>query len=567
VLVFSVILLFKYKKMKLAALNGELHKIRAENLQILTDEKYGKLLTHINEYVYSVALAGTRPVSSTHSHRSLDITGYSPDEMRSDLNLWKKIVFPDDLDAVKTYFKSVISKTATNPIEHRIIHKDGSIRWVYNLCVARSDRTGNIIQIDGYIHDISLRKNTESELNIYRERLEELVRVRTEELAGSNASLQAEIKIRAHVESELRKSELTLRSILEAATDAVFLETLDGKILDCNSAAVHLFGYSTDEIKNLMVADLLPEGIEVNLNEVIEEELKHGLYFSEAYNRKKDGTVFPCEVNTRLIMIDGEKHVAAFIRDITSGKKYQDEIHKLTDELRMHILELETLNKELEAFNYSVSHDLKSPLLTIAGYSRIILKKYSSAIDPEALRYLNIINLNSLKMEQLIKDLMALSHSGYKIIERSEINIPALSREIFEETVRSISGRKINIAVTDAPIIYGDPGLIHHVMTNLIGNAVKYSSNRKLSEIEIGGWRGNNCKVIFVRDNGVGFDMKHAEKVFDAFYRIPVGEEFEGTGVGLSIVKRIISRHGGEVWVKSAYKKGTTFFFSIPDLD
>lgn len=535
-----------------------------ENSIRKTEKNFNTFLANINEYVYSITIHNSRPQASFHSPKCLDITGYPPDKLSDDLNLWQKIVHPLDIEKVQNHFRKVLSRENPPPIEHRIITKKGRLKWINNYCRAGIDHYGNIVRLDGYIFDITERKKNEEELKEYKEHLEELVKQRTMELAAVNRSLKDEIRERLSVEQELKQSEAKMRALIEASRDAMFLETLSGEILDCNPAATELYGYSREEFLNLSVKDLLPEGIDIDIDRVIRIQLEKGGFSAVLNNKKKDGTVFPCEINTKLINLEGNRVVAAYIKDISSRQQAENEIHNLNHQLRQHILELESLNKELKAFNHTVSHDLKSPLITINGYTNMVLKKFSRELDPEVIRLLNIIRLNAIKGEHLIMDLLALSYTEVKDVEKTPIDITELSSDIFEELIENYPDRSINLKFESPPFIEADPNLIQHVLTNFISNAIKFTERKKNTAIEIGGWLSDTHSVVYIKDNGIGFDMKNSEKLFDPFFRLHSKDEFEGTGVGLSIVKRIILKHGGDVWVKSKPGKGTTFYFSLP---
>jgi two-component system sensor kinase len=225
---------------------------------------------------------------------------------------------------------------------------------------------------------------------------------------------------------------------------------------------------------------------------------------------------------------------------------------------------LKEANKELEAFSYSVSHDLRAPLRAIDGFSRILLEEYTDKLDDDGKRVLDVIRNNSQNMGRLIDDLLAFSRLSRKQLEASGVDMHSLASEVFTQLEPGLGDQKIQFNLSPLPPVEGDPALIRQVFVNLISNAAKYSRPRPQSIIDVNGYYENGDCVYYVKDNGVGFDMTYAKKLFGVFQRLHSVEEFEGTGVGLAIVQRIVHRHGGQVWARAKLNEGATFFFSLP---
>ncbi len=221
-----------------------------------------------------------------------------------------------------------------------------------------------------------------------------------------------------------------------------------------------------------------------------------------------------------------------------------------------------TIN-DLEAFSYSVSHDLKAPLRAIVGFSQILIEDYASQLKPEAKEYVELINKNAKNMGVLINDLLNFSRMGRKALQKQKVDINDIAKRVQQELLVALPDRKIMIKIKPMPLANADETLIYLVMQNLISNALKFTAIDKNPLVEIGSFLQNEKNVFYVKDNGIGFDMKYAEKIFDVFQRLHNADEYQGTGIGLAIVQRIIQKHGGKIWVESEKNKGSTFFFIL----
>jgi two-component system sensor kinase len=245
------------------------------------------------------------------------------------------------------------------------------------------------------------------------------------------------------------------------------------------------------------------------------------------------------------------------IRDITEQTRWEEDVRRFT-------LLLQDRNRELDAFNYSISHDLKAPLRAIDGFSQILIEDYADTLGDEGKRLLGIVRDNTKKMSQLISDLLNLSRTTRRDVQHTAIDMARLAKDLAQQIVADTHGRKIEVDVRPLPSAQGDLPMISQVWTNLIGNAVKFTAHRPVAHIEIGGGTEGGEHRYYVKDNGAGFDDRYADKLFGIFQRLHSEEEFPGTGVGLAIVKRIINRHGGQVWANGRVDEGATFHFTLP---
>jgi PAS domain S-box-containing protein len=361
---------------------------------------------------------------------------------------------------------------------------------------------------------------------------------------------------------ELERATLTFQGILEAAPDAIVIVDESGNILLVNAQAEKCFGFLQDEIVGQRVEILLPPRLQ-------ERHVEHReLYTSNPHVRsmgqgmellaiRKDGTEFPAEISLSPIETPQGKVVMAAIRDITERKQTEKQLRTLNEMLRAS-------NKELEAFSYSVSHDLRAPVRHIDGFTDLLRRHAQGVLDEKSTRYVDIISDSAKQMGVLIDDLLKFSRMGRVEMLSSTVDLQQLTTEVIEGMQTELKGRMIEWKISELPEIRGDPAMLRLVLENLISNAVKYTRKRIRAEIEIRWTTQNDQDVFCIRDNGAGFNMEYADKLFTVFQRLHRSDEFEGTGIGLANVRRIISRHGGKTWAEGEVDKGASFYFSLP---
>jgi PAS domain S-box-containing protein len=354
------------------------------------------------------------------------------------------------------------------------------------------------------------------------------------------------------------------RALIHNATEIICSLDAEGRYVNINPASLKLWGYKPEELIGQHYSELVVQE-DLARTEEAEAATLQGQDLSDFENkiRSRDGTEV-C-MTWSATWSETEQLMFCVARDVTARKRAEEiaEKHKLA--LEETAAELTSINKELEAFSYSVSHDLRAPLRHIDGFANLLQKSASATLDEKGRRYLNTISEAARQMGQLIDDLLAFSRIGRTEMSTITVNLEELVRQVQHDLQPEANGRKINWQIHPLPQVQADPSMLKLVIVNLLSNALKYTRNCPEAHIEIGNLNDQAGQTtIFVRDNGAGFDMKYVDKLFGVFQRLHSMSEFEGTGIGLANVRRIIHRHGGKTWAEGKVNDGAIFYFSLP---
>ncbi|MGB9071657.1 MAG: PAS domain S-box protein [Terriglobales bacterium] len=389
----------------------------------------------------------------------------------------------------------------------------------------------------------------------------------TGEIVGVFAAAR-DVTERKRAEEMLRQASLYTRSLIEASLDPLVTISREGKITDVNEATEKVTGVSRQRL------------IGSDFSDYFTQPEKAGQGYEQVFSRgtvrdyplairHTSGSVTDVLYNAALFKTEeGEiEGVFAAARDVTERKRAEEEVRRLNEELEQRVIQrtaqLEAANKELEAFTYSVSHDLRAPLRHISGFSKILTEEYGSGLAPEAQHHLQRIQEGTQRMGLLVDDLLNLGRVGRHEVRLQITGLSSVANEAIADLKAECEGRQVEWKIGSLPFVECDPALMKQVFQNLLSNALKFTRPRNQSLIEVGQKDQEGTPVVYVRDNGVGFNMKYADKLFGVFQRLHRPEDFEGTGVGLATVQRIIQKHGGRIWAEAELDKGATFYFTL----
>lgn len=458
-------------------------------------------------------------------------SGKTPEEVMQDPSILYEMIVEEDRPGFLAAEKETSENLAVFNREVRCRTFQNELRWLKIVSTPRKQPNGQIVW-DGFHIDITEQKEAAQ---------------------------------------KIADSEARFRSLIENNTDAIVLNDAESGILYQSPSVTRILGYEMAERKNKKSLDYVhPENRDdfLQLYEKLKSTPGQPLPFQYRFLHKKGNYVWIEGVVTNLLDDPTVNGYVANYRDITERKEAEENIKQLNEDLEIKIqqrtAQLKKTNEELEAFSYSISHDLRAPLRGIIGFTSILEEEYISHLDDEAKRLTSVIKSNSLKMGDLIDGLLTFSRTGRLDIEKTAINNNAIANDIIAGIDQKSAGTVIEWVLPSLHQSHADPTTIRQVWTNLITNAVKYSSKQAKPRIELGSYTSGNELVFFVKDNGSGFDNKYGNKLFKVFQRLHTNAEFEGNGVGLAIVEKIISKHGGRVWADAEKGVGASFYFSLP---
>lgn len=524
----------------------------AENALRQSEERYRLISEVSSDYVFSSEVNQAGILSTSWLAGAFEsISGYTPEEYVAQGG-WRATLHPDDLLQDERDLEQ-LRRNQKVVSELRVIAKDGTLRWVRVFARPVWDADENrLVGIYGAVQNITPQKLIDQALRQSDERYRTFIAQSTEGIRRYD--------FREPISIDLPEDEQVQRMLTEMY------------IAECNDAFAQMYGLSN--ASQLLGKNLSSLGLEhdpANL-ESLRQFIRSGYRIVDAESHEIDfqGRERYYLVNT-LGMVENGCLVRAWgiQRDVTERKRAELEIHRLNEELEARVAQrtaqLESVNQELEAFSYSVSHDLRAPLRSINGFGQILLRDFGHELDPLVLNFIGKMITSAREMSELVDSLLEFSRLGRSELRRGPVDLSALALSILSDLHKAEPARVVTWQVAPGLVVTADETLLRNVLENLLGNAWKYTSKISPAEITLGQAELSGEKVFFVQDNGAGFEMQYADKLFGTFQRLHRADEFPGHGIGLATVQRILLRHGGRVWAQAKVGQGATFFFTLPD--
>ncbi|HZZ18139.1 MAG TPA: PAS domain S-box protein [Opitutaceae bacterium] len=493
-----------------------------------------------------------------------------------------KSVHEDDQASVAEKLALAIEACGTYDIEYRVKRPDGGLVWIQARGRVEADEKGKAASFHGAVMDITARKKAEEDVLLLNADLERRVVDRTAELEKANTELTRSRSVFVNLFESLPGLYLVLTPelVIVTASDAYTKATMTSREAIVGRVLFDIFPDNPDDPAASGVSNL-----RASLSRVRETLSADAMTIQKYDVRRPDGQFeehYWSPINSPVLSADRRleyivhrvENVTEFVlqkkRDPAKNEAIDARMEQMAAEIFQGSVrvqaanaQLEAANKELEAFSYTVSHDLRAPLRAVDGFSEIMMEDYGPQLPEEGRRLLRVVRSSAQRMGQLVDDLLSFSRLGRQSLKMQPVSIETVVRASLEELKSMREGRQVEVTVGELPPALGDAPLLRQVWLNLISNALKYTGRRERAEIEISSEKKNGEVVYHVRDNGTGFDMKYSHKLFGVFQRLHRAEDYEGTGVGLATVQRIIQRHGGRVWAEAAPDRGATFYFTL----
>ncbi len=478
------------------------------------------------------------------SPRFWEVLGFDSKEKKHLAAEWQELIFPEDLEIAKCNLEKHLVD-ANHPYDQvvRYRHKDGSTVWVRCRGFAVRNHEGKAIRLLGTHTDLTQLMRAKEEFHH-----------KTIELEQAN--------------HELVKKEARFRSLVESAPDAVVITDSKGLIILVNAQTEKLFGYARNELIGLPVETLIPNRYRAHHPSYRQKyhDSPHARPMGsgmELFGLKKNGEEFPVEISLNVMETEEGRLVSAAIRDVTAQKLVAEQIKSANARLMHQAEELEKSNLELQHFAYVVSHDLQTPLRSISGFVQLLQQQYGDKLDEQAVEWIRRTVLGTQRMQTLIRDIMAYSRVETRVHPFIQISLDEVFDEAVDVLSDSIRESGAEVKRTNLPEVLADRPQMVQLLQNLIGNAIKYRGEAAPQIMVSGADLGGEWQVT-VKDNGIGIAPEHFQRIFDVFQRLHTQKAIPGTGIGLSICRRVVMRHGGKLWVESEPGKGSSFHFTIP---